>query len=174
MDYQIGAVNKKFVMILDEPARVLDSRKYTSNKTSDWKRDLRKREAYLILPGVDDVDVRLRGLQVARLFMAGNLLWSYRYLRTTKTGESSGWFILWRPSYFFGAYSTEYSPTVADFQVLYDVMTQGIDDEIEYEKSVMMREQALYNPVEVETETYGKFIVPKSKKGFLSYLARRK
>jgi hypothetical protein len=114
--------SERFAMILDEAHIVLDSRSFSRQASQTWLRDLRKRESVLIMPAVLSVDIRFRSLSVQRIFMFGNLLWVYRYEIDDGARLQNNTFSLLFPNYYFGAYSTKYSPKDEDFDNLKKVM----------------------------------------------------
>lgn len=115
-----------FCMIIDEPQEILDSRDYARNETRSWLKSLRKRKIILLLPGVLAIDVRFRSVMAQRILQLGNLLWVYRWQVDDGAGVHTNWFGMWRPSRYFGAYSTRYEPADEDFANLRKLM--GEDD----------------------------------------------
>jgi len=125
MKNQLDGIDGDFVMLLDEAGLILDSREFGRNASKEWLKDLRKRKIILVLPSVIDVDKRFRQVVVQRIFMFGNIFWIYRYQVGDGLGVEDGWFGLWKPSWYFGTYDTDYIVEDEDFEKLLDVMARG-------------------------------------------------
>jgi KaiC/GvpD/RAD55 family RecA-like ATPase len=125
LEYIEGDLN--FVMIIDETHVVLDARSFSKNASSKWLKDIRKRNSILIAPSMTDVDVRFRKVMVQRSLMIGNLAWLYRWQVDDGMGVHGNWFMIYKPSRYFGAYDTRYSPLDEDFERLERVMSGNVE-----------------------------------------------
>jgi hypothetical protein len=125
--------DRDFVMILDEAHVVLDSRAFSAKASQTWLKDLRKRNSVLLVPAVMGVDVRFRAVMVQRFLMLGNFAWLYRWQIDDGMGVHGSWFALVRPSKYFGAYDTHYSPVDEDFENIQTVMSGEVRSNDRYD-----------------------------------------
>jgi hypothetical protein len=119
--------NKKenYVMIVDEPQEIFDSRDYMRNETKPWLRGLRKRKITVLLPGFSDIDVRFRKLVCQRMLLIGNFAWFYRWQIDDGIGITYGTFALLMPPKYFGAYDTKFLPGDEDYDNLRQLISAG-------------------------------------------------
>lgn len=121
-------VRSRWVMVLDEAHAILDARQYKDNKTDEWLRDLRRRESIILTPAVEDVDKRFRKVQMRRWGMLGNIVWFYEITSVRNDREKRlARFALFFPHYYFGAYSTVYSPTHDGFEGMLKVASNEFE-----------------------------------------------
>lgn len=95
------------VSVMDETHQFLDARNFQSNNTSGYFAYSRKRNLYMVMPSVFDVDKRLRGLCIRRTYPLKNLIWFYRWWEGEEDSqEKPRRLAIWKPQEVFSCYDT--------------------------------------------------------------------
>jgi hypothetical protein len=159
---------KNFVMDLDEAHVILDARQFSKNASQTWLKDLRKRNAVLILPAVLSVDNRFRTISCQRMLQLGNWIWVYRWMLEDGIGDAiTGTFGLQNPSMLFGAYDTEYIPSDEDFEMIRRIISNEnkvvkhenkINDDLDYGGGRAVENQDTKNIPSLKEPKFSDFI----------------
>jgi hypothetical protein len=113
---QVTGSIRDAVIVFDEAWVELDSRSWDRKVANSWLAFLRKRNIYLLLASVTNVDVRFRTLQVQRSQVLPKL-WRYQWVVNDGMKPIKGAFMIYDPGPYFEVFDTNEEPS-ADLAAL--------------------------------------------------------
>lgn len=108
---ELPSVIRDAVIVFDEAWIELDSRSWSRKRSMEWLAYLRKRNIYLLLASVTDLDVRFRRLTVYRSMVMPKI-WRYTWMVNDGMKPVKGSFLIQNPSDYFQVFDTLEEPSV--------------------------------------------------------------